>query len=208
MLIAVIGTLSHASAQDSITIKFNTDSVSFGTLNSTEYDALDETPAPDVATFTISDINGPDLVVSLNATGEKINLLSGGLADGSAGFDNPEEGFTLSFSRSVTLASFDWGTFGDLDEGTLSFTMDGVDPIQVSELDASWGSTQTDVQNIGLTLEPTDSVTLSYIQGSFFLQGLTIETVPEPAIPEFSFYSSALGIVALIALVIKRKSRT
>ena len=203
LLIAVIGTLSHAGAQDSITIEFDTNSVSFGTLNSTEYNALDETPAPDVATFTISEINGPDLVVSLNATGDKINLLGGGLADGSAGFDNPGEGFTLSFNRNVTLVSLDWGTFDSSDDGTLSFN-NGANTIQVSESDSSWGSIKTDVQTIGLTLEPTDSITLSHIQGSFLLQGLTIETEAEPSIPEPSGYSGLLGLLGLIFLLIKR----
>lgn len=209
LLIAASFVLSSANAQDSITIEFNKDSVTFGTLNSTEYNALDETPAPDVASFTISDISGPDLVVSINATGEKINLLTGGLADGSSGFNSSGEGFTLSFNRSVTLVSLDWGSFSDLDEGSLSFTMDGVDPIQVSESDATWGSAQTDVQNIGLTLSPEDSVTLSHVQGDFILQGLTIETIETasgPSIPEPSVYSGLLGLFALIALFIKRSS--
>lgn len=205
---AISSLLSFANAQDTISVKFNTDSVSSGTLDLEEYNAIDETSAPNVATFTISDIDGPDIIVSLNATGSKINLLSGGLVDGSGGFDSSDEGFTLSFSRSVTLVSFDWGSFSSSDGGVLSFTKDGVDPIQVNESDPSWGSTQTDVQNIGLFLEPTDSVTLSYEQGSFLLQGFTIETAAislDPSIPESSFYSSALGLVALVVLIIKKK---
>ena len=194
---------SIAYAQDSITIKFDTDYTTFGTLNLAEYGALDETPAPDIASFTISDITGPDLVVSLNALGDDINLLSNGLADGSDGFNNTGEGFTLSFNRDITLVSFDWSSFDAADQGSLQFST-GIDPILVSESDTSWVSTGTDVQSIGVSLSPSDSVTLNYTQGIFLLQGLTLET--QTVVPEPYFYGCTAGLIALsMALLIRRK---
>lgn len=190
-------------AQDLITIEFDTDSTSFGTLNLAEYGALDETPAPDIASFTISDITGPDLAVSLSALSDDINLLVNGLADGSTGFDNAGEGFTLSFNRAITLVSLDWSSFDDSDQGTLLFST-GIDPILVSESDASWESTTSDIQSIGLSLSPSELVTFNYTQGSYLLQGLTLET--QTVVPEPSFYGCTAGFMALfIALIIRRK---
>jgi hypothetical protein len=212
LLTAALGLAAALVRADSITLDFENDSVTGGSLNITSgtSGATDSFTSPRFdnqisSTFEITGLpTYGTLTVTATGLGTDLSMFSGGLGDGTGGYNATGEGTSFIFSEDVTITGLDW----------TSFTVGGNDSVSLyngtpNTFDGTTilGTYADDTVSGGIDFTNPNSVTMNVTvlagdafsfrnsdgAGDFYLGDISLTVIPEP---------SSLVLVGLAALAV------
>ncbi|MFW5894217.1 MAG: hypothetical protein ACOCUY_03690 [Verrucomicrobiota bacterium] len=202
LIVAVCAGSAHGAEVTLDFINNNDTDVSGGTLQNPDGTSLtwDDVDEEESYAFQIVDIESTGSVgITAEARRDDLNFLSNGLADGSTGYNEAEEGTDFTFDRAVTITEMDWCSFTSGGSDSVKLMLDDVSLGTFGQDDVSGGIdfTDTNPARMSINVPAGSTFSLEYEGGDFKLERLTF-TIPEPA-------AASLIILGGTALLCRRR---
>jgi len=155
------------------------------------------------ADFEIQNIAGVGtLGITATALLDDLNVLSGGLADGSNGYDASGEGTTFVFDKDVTITALDWSSFtpGGSDSVTLFNGAANLGTFSDGTVSGTIDFSDTNPATMSIEVFAGDAFTIQWAGGEFQLESMSLTAVPEPGT-----FGLLAGFLGLVSIMLKRR---